>query len=93
MQSASFTTAIATWIEEELIPKMVQLGKLTVENAQPNDEVKIRSVHASCLEVTGFALSAPFKVHVELYTFANPSHITAHNLVVKACFFMYLKVN
>lgn len=82
---ASFTSAIATWIEEELVPKMVQMGKLPVENAQPNDEIKIRSVHASALEISGFALTAPFKVHVELYTFANPSHITAHNLVVKVC--------
>lgn len=80
---AAFATTIATWIEEELVPKMVQMGKLTVDNAQPNDEIKIRSVHASSLEITGFALTAPFKVHVELYTFANPSHVTAHNLVVK----------
>lgn len=82
---ASITHTIATWIEEQLIPKMVQLGKLPVENAQPNDEIKIRSVHASSLEITGFALTAPFRVHVELYTFANPSHITAYNLVVKVC--------
>lgn len=80
---ANFTATIATWIEEELIPKMVQMDKLTVENAKPDDEIKIRSVKASSLEVTGFALSAPFRVHVELYTFLNPSHVTAYNLVVK----------
>uniref|UniRef100_A0A336MRQ8 CSON004083 protein n=2 Tax=Culicoides sonorensis TaxID=179676 RepID=A0A336MRQ8_CULSO len=75
--------AIATWIEDHLIPEMVKLRKLPIENATDDDEIKIRSVHASSLEISGFALTAPFKVHVELYTFANPSHVTAHNLVVK----------
>lgn len=75
--------AIAEEIESVLIPKIIQAGQLSVKGALSIEDVKIRSVTANSLTVTGFALTAPFKVHVELYTSSNPNNIKSYDLVVK----------
>lgn len=74
-----FIAQISKRIETELVPKLVAEGVLISEPAS------LKKVDAKPLTITGFALTTPFTVRVELLR-STTNDVKHFNLIVKVKF-------
>lgn len=73
--AAEFAKHMISWIETDLVPKLVNEKYLI-----PDGDTELKSVHAEPLTVTGFALTTPFCAKIEVL---HDKKVKEFSLVIK----------